>query len=176
MWFALGVNKPRIGKLGKVVAIETSKALSSEIKATTISISTTEGELAGCTLANDGSSTDINGFTFDELKKNADARGFGILKGTVSNHDCPMQTECYECEGSGVCKDCQGSKRVDCVNCEGTGECPTCGGTQTVPCTVCGGDGKCTNCGGDGECPSCGGSGKEDCTVCDGDGELWCDA
>ncbi len=46
-----------------------------------------------------------------------------------------MPEECYECQGSGMCTDCQGmidDDQYTCTSCwgeGGDGECPVCGGT-----------------------------------------------
>lgn len=62
-----------------------------------------------------------------------------------------MTKPCPTCEGSGVCADCKGTKKVECDECDGEGtiycececgheherECRTCRGDGTVDCEAC---------------------------------------
>ncbi len=111
------------------------------------------------------------------------------------------QETCHLCEGSGICEECEGDRKVECEDCGGTGKsrCSHCGGSGFESCPNCRGSGNvrtryfvnCGSCHGSGiqsfgidagqvSCPYCHGTGQEErfdddrCPTCGGDGRATC--
>lgn len=128
-------------------------------------------------------------------KKNCDlcgGEGFTVCDqcgGTTlvpcTNCSSPGSGLCNGCNGTGVCKHCNGAgcgqcdyqSGVTCKGCAGSGICGHCRGTNfTATCNRCwgyNGHPPCNRCGGDGEedCNGCGATGKVGCYRCGGSGK-----
>lgn len=118
--------------------------------------------------------TELKAFSYQQLKESAHQEVglyVGLLHGTVVLHSCPTKEPCPSCDGSGICNECLGTKKVTCPVCEGSKECPICEGSGNAPCKKCGGDGECPDCDhGWVQCDECGGDGLMTCPDCDGSG------
>ena len=161
--------------------------LKAKITNKTSEVELTEKEKSGDTLKRTNEPSQLQYFTYEQLKKSATFRKGkyrGKLYGTVKLFSCNRLVDCEKCGGTGVCDSCNGSKQVVCPVCDGDKECVSCGGSGRYTCENCGGDGvcpeceegwiSCDDCGGDGTmcCPDCDGSGEYNvmCKKCDGTG------
>lgn len=158
------------------------------IKETTSKVTVKLKEQPGDELTHKDEPTELNGFSYEQLKILGVKRNgvcAGILNGTIETHQCETTIDCPDCNGSGICRTCEGNKQIVCPVCEGNKECVSCGGTGRYTCENCEGDGECPECNdgwyvcdecyGEGTvtCPDCGGSGNyidETCNSCGGSG------
>ena len=141
-------------------------------------------EKAGNTLEWKDEPSEIHSYSSMQLRNNAIQRKIsgktieykGILYGSVKSHECSPIEICPVCEGTGVCQECNGAKRITCPVCYGETKCVACDGTGIYTCRNCEGTGICPDCGGNGSiaCPNCGGEGIITCPDCDGYGVITC--
>lgn len=170
-----------------VSSIKHSHAVSAQISLKTAKVTVEKNERPGSYIEYREEPIELKEFTYQSLKDSARKRagliedcarervGFyrGILHGSVTLNSCPKEASCPECDGSGICGRCQGSKQVTCTVCEGSLKCVSCDGTGKYTCRNCGGDGVCPECEhGWVYCEDCDGDGTVSCPDCNGTGNF----
>ena len=197
--YMAGNSKELIDAIGKVVnknlvsscsviSIVHTWEVKTKITERTSKVILEQKEKPGESLVHKDEPKDLHEFSYEDLKAyGVKANGVysGILCGTIEDHPCETKIECPSCNGTGICRTCEGKKQITCPVCEGGKECISCNGTGTYTCENCEGDGECPECDngwytcdecyGEGKvtCPDCGGSGNyidETCNSCGGSG------
>ena len=197
--YMAGNSKELIDAIGKVVnknlvsscsviSIVHTWEVKTKITERTSKVILEQKEKPGESLVHKDEPKDLHEFSYEDLKAyGVKANGVysGIRCGTIEDHPCETKIECPSCNGTGICRTCEGKKQITCPVCEGGKECISCNGTGTYTCENCEGDGECPECDngwytcdecyGEGKvtCPDCGGSGNyidETCNSCGGSG------
>lgn len=157
-----------------VESISHEIGLTAVIKNITSKISLERLEKPGNTLSYKDEPKELMMFSYEQLKKSSKLSGGvyrGKLYGTIESFSCPINVDCPDCDGSGICSSCKGDKQITCTVCGGDLSCVSCQGTGAYTCTNCDGSGRCPECD-DGwiSCDECSGDGKVECPDCDGSG------
>ena len=183
--FTVENSKELINAIGKVIDKKLTSSCSVisiihdvEIKAiirnTTSKMHLENLEKPGNTLIYKDEPKELQMFSYEQLKKKSKLiSGIyqGKLYGTIELYSCDKKINCPDCEGSGICNNCNGDKQVTCTVCAGDLRCVSCDGTGRYTCTNCDGNGDCTDCdGGWVTCGYCYGDGHVSCSDCNGSG------